>query len=159
MLNNSAQEGRCSTKLGGTPGVFDGRGGRPARPSKTPGVPPRHLPLHEELFSHFRASILLALVRLGGASSAPGRGQDRERDPGLPEEVSPGCKGCVAVAGTKKVTKPEYRCNRVDYRLSRLPGLWQLWQGSKSDCLECGQPPCRRALMKRFVTQECPTVH
>ena len=106
----------------------------------------------------FRPYVSLVLVLFGVTSAAPGQQPVKGQDSGLPEDGPSACKVCVAVAGTRKVTKTEYQCKRIDYCLPRLPGPCQLWHVDKSVCPECGQPLRRRVLMKRIVTQECPTV-
>src|SRR6516165_5113020 len=103
-------------------------------------------------------SLALVLVLFGVTLAASGQEPVKGPDSGPPEDGPPACKVCVAVVGTKKVMKNEYQCKPVDYCLPRLPGLWQLWYAGKTDCLECGRPLYRRVLMKRIVTQECPTV-
>jgi hypothetical protein len=77
---------------------------------------------------------------------------------GEPCPCPPVEKMCVPTPGTKQVTQTVYRCKEAWYCLPRLPSLWDLFRGCVPCGPECGSPQCKRVLLKRVVTQDCPDV-
>jgi hypothetical protein len=96
-----------------------------------------------------RAAVLTAII-LG---SEP---KGFTQTPAVVDPAPPGVKVCVLLADTKKSTKAEYRGKEVEYCLPKLPSLLGWFKPHGTSCAECGPPLCRRVLLKRFVTVECP---
>jgi hypothetical protein len=63
------------------------------------------------------------------------------------------CKECVPVPGTPK-THTEYCSRTIDFCVRRCT----LCGGScDADCVNCGRPRTKHVMLKRVVTDECPT--
>jgi hypothetical protein len=109
------------------------------------------------------AALALGLFVLVPAAGAQERPAAKPGDSPAPAPAAADCpppveKVCVAVPGTRKTTRAVYKCKTVDYCIPALPGLCRLLHGCSAGCPGCcAGPLCKHVLLKRIVTEECPT--
>lgn len=120
---------------------------------------------------------LVLLAALGGTAFLLGNSRAEEPVYESPPPCEPGfqvveeirykavpCnKHVVAVQDTKKVTKAVYDVKCVDYAYKKCAFGYEFGccsscdGGGNPDCVKCGKPRTRKILLKKFVTEECPT--
>lgn len=82
-------------------------------------------------------------------------------------DAPPGATGqttlCCPEPAKRKITRVLYDCKCEDYCLPRCNCKCWLWWKQCLPCgelcVECGQPRVRHVLLKKIVTDECPTVN
>ena len=72
-------------------------------------------------------------------------------------------KHVCPVQTTKKISRPVYDVKCVDFALKKCPPCGYEHKcctscdGGNPDCVKCGKIRTKKILLKKFVTEECPT--